>query len=117
MHLFLSFFCRKKSMATNIRFNFLFRDSGNYKKFGHRDYSNPENLSIDEAEKQIRLHLIDGEFFYPEHAGIPKFRFHRYLVDYSWYEFCELQAVEGRRSKETFGELLDKLAAAYYPGP
>jgi hypothetical protein len=96
-------------MATNIRFYYLYRDSGNYKKFGHRDYSNPENLSLEKAEKQIRQHLIDGEFFYPEQAGIPKFRFHRYLDDCSWYEFCELEAVEGRRSKETLSELIGKL--------
>ncbi|HNW50851.1 MAG TPA: hypothetical protein PLG33_08385 [Prolixibacteraceae bacterium] len=96
-------------MATNIRFHYQHRDSGNYKKFGHRDFSNPENLTIEEAEKQIRQQLIDGEFFYPEQVGIPKFRFHRYLDDYSWYEFCELELVEGRRSKETFAELVEKL--------
>lgn len=100
-------------MATNIRFNYLYRDSGNYKKFGHRDYSNPENLPLVEIEKQIRKHLIDEEFFYPDQAGIPKFRFHRYIDDYSWYEFCELERVEGRCSRVTIGELIEKLAIAF----
>lgn len=100
-------------MATNIRFHYLYRDSGNYKKFGHRDYSNPENLTIEEAEKQIRKHLIDGEFFYPEQVGIPKFRFHRYIDDYSWYEFESLERVEGRCSRVTIGELIEKLTIAF----
>lgn len=100
-------------MATNIRFNYLYRDSGNYKKFGHRDYSNPENLPLVEIERQIRQHLIDGEFFYPEQAGIPKFRFHRFLDDFSWYEFESLERVEGRCSRVTIGELIEKLAIAF----
>jgi hypothetical protein len=97
-------------MANNIRFNYLYRDSGNYKKFGHRDYSNPGNLTIEEAEKQIRRHLISEEFFYPEQAGIPKFLFHRYLDDYSWYEFESLELVEGRKGRASIGDLIGKLS-------
>jgi hypothetical protein len=44
----------QKHMATNICYNYLYRDSGNYKKFGHRDYSNSDNLSFEEAERQSR---------------------------------------------------------------
>jgi len=98
-------------MATNIRFNYLYRDSGNYKKFGHRDYSNPENLTIEDAERQLRELLISTEFFYPEQAGIPKFRFHRYLDDYSWYEFESLELVEGRKCREGISDLINKLKA------
>jgi len=96
-------------MAINIRFNYLYRDSGNYKKFGHKDYSNPDNLTIEEAERQLREQLISTEFFYPEQAGIPKFRFHRFLDDYSWYEFESLELVAGRRCSESFGELVERL--------
>jgi hypothetical protein len=104
-------------MATNIRFNYLYRDSGNYKKFGHKDYSNPDNLTLEEAERQLRECLISTEFFYPKQAGITKFRFHRFLDDYSWYEFENLELVVGRRCRETFGELIKKLSTNYYPGP
>jgi len=96
-------------MTTNIRFNYLYRDSGNYKKFGKKDYSNPDNLTIDEAERQLRECLISTEFFYPEQAGITKFRFHRYLDDYSWYEFENLELVVGRKGSESFGELVERL--------
>jgi hypothetical protein len=95
-------------MVINIRFNYLYRDSGNWNKFGHKDYSNPDNLTLEEAERQLREQLISTELFYPEQAGIIKFRFHRYLDDYSWYEFENLELVEGRRSSESFSELIER---------
>ena len=39
-------------MATNIRFHYLYRDSGNYKTFGFQDFSNPNN-----ADQQLNRAL------------------------------------------------------------
>jgi hypothetical protein len=50
-------------MATNVLFNYLYRDSSNYKKFGHKNYFNPENRTLEEAEQQLRKQLISTEFF------------------------------------------------------
>jgi hypothetical protein len=77
-----------------IRFNYLHRDSGNWKKFGHKLFSNPEHLTLEEIEQKIRQNLIDQEYFYPEQVGIKKFRFHRYLDDYSWYEFESVEILD-----------------------
>jgi len=74
-------------MSEVIRFNYLYRDSGNWKKFGSKRFSNPAQLTVEEIEEKIRQNLIDREYFYPEQVGIKKFKFHRYLDDYSWYEF------------------------------
>jgi len=74
-------------MSEVIRFNYLHRDSGNWKKFGCKLFSNPEHLSLEDIEKKVRQNLIDQEYFYPDQVGIKKFKFHRYLDDYSWYEF------------------------------
>lgn len=81
-------------MSEIIRFNYLYRDSGNWKKFGSKKFSNPEQLSIKEIEHNIRQNLIDGEFFYPNQFGIKKFKFHRHLDDYSWYEFDSVDFIE-----------------------
>lgn len=81
-------------MSEVIRFNYLYRDSGNWKKFGSKLFSNPEQLTIEEVEQQIRQNMIDREYFYPEQVGIKKFKFHRYLDDYSWYEFESVEMVE-----------------------
>lgn len=81
-------------MSEAIRFNYLHRDSGNWKKFGSKKFSNPEQLCVDEIELLIRQNLIDQEYFYPEKVGIKKLKFHRYLDDYSWYEFEAIEAID-----------------------
>lgn len=86
-------------MSEVIRFNYLHRDSGNWKKFGHKLFSNPEQLNLDEIEQKIRQNLIDTEFFYPDQVGIKKFRFHRHLDDSSWYEFESVEIVDIDASK------------------
>jgi hypothetical protein len=86
-------------MSEVIRFNYLHRDSGNWKKFGYKLFSNLERLSLEEIDQRIRQHLIDTEFFYPDELGIKKFRFHRFSDDYSWYEFESVEVVEKRDLK------------------
>ncbi len=93
-------------MAKNIRFHYLHRDSGNYKKFGHKDFSNPHNLSIDQIKQKLESRLIDGMFFYPKKVGIEKFRFHRYCDDYSWYEMEMVEIVQSRRCGESIDDFL-----------
>ncbi|SHJ60759.1 hypothetical protein SAMN05444280_1244 [Tangfeifania diversioriginum] len=82
-----------EKMAGNIRFHYLYRDSGNYKTFGFQDFANPNNLSLEEVKNRIVEKLISGEFFYPEASGIEKFEFHLYCDDYSWYEFDGIEFV------------------------
>ncbi|MBL0325691.1 MAG: hypothetical protein IPP61_10995 [Cytophagaceae bacterium] len=55
--------------VNKIQFNYLHRDSGNYKIFGDLIFSNPENLDIQEIIALIKEHLIDGQYFYPENLG------------------------------------------------
>lgn len=77
-----------------ILLHYLYRDSGNWKKFGSKRFSNPDQLTIEEIEQKLRENLIDQEYFYPEKVGIKKFKFHRNLDDYSWYEFESVEMVE-----------------------
>ena len=81
-------------MSEVIRFNYLHRDSGNWKKFGSKKFSNPDQLRVDQIEQAIRQNLIDQEYFYPVQVGIKKFKFHRYLDDYSWYEFESIELID-----------------------
>tara|TARA_R110002050_G_scaffold273181_1_gene417231 strand:+ start:631 stop:951 length:321 start_codon:yes stop_codon:yes gene_type:complete len=103
-------------MAKNIRFHYLHRDSGNYKKFGHKDFSNPDNFSIDEIKQKLESHLIDGMFFYPEKVGIEKFRFHRYCDDYSWYEMEMIEIVVSRKCKESISDFIALLKSSGHGG-
>lgn len=81
-------------MSEVIRFNYMHRDSGNWKKFGSKLFVNPDQLTLEEIEKKIRANLIDQEYFYPDQVGIKKFKFHRYLDDYSWYEFESVEMLD-----------------------
>lgn len=81
-------------MSEVIRFKYLHRDSGNWKKFGSKRFSNPEQLTLVEIEQKIRQNLIDQEYFYPDQVGIKKFKFHRCLDDYSWYEFESIEILD-----------------------
>ncbi|RKD92126.1 hypothetical protein [Mangrovibacterium diazotrophicum] len=99
-------------MAKGIRFHYLYRDSGNYKKFGHKDFSNPTQIPLTEIETAIRERLISTEFFDPDQVGIRKFLFHRYNDDHSWYEFEKIEEIEIHRptaSIEKFLLLLELL--------
>jgi hypothetical protein len=84
-------------MSEVIRFNYLHRDSGNWKKFGSKIFSNPEQLTVKEIEQKIRKNLIDQAYFYPDQVDIKKFKFHRYLGDYSWYEFESVEILENTK--------------------
>lgn len=46
--------------SLKIKFSYLYRDAGNYKQYGSVVLDNPDNLSLEEIEKQIRANLIDG---------------------------------------------------------
>jgi len=87
-------------MSEVIRFNYLHRNSGNWKKFGSKLFSNPEQLTIEEIEQKIRQNLIDQAYFYPDQVGIKKFKFHRYLDEYSWYEFESVEILENNEPRK-----------------
>jgi hypothetical protein len=93
-------------MSKSIRFNYLYRDSGNYKTFGFKDFANPNNFSLKQIQNEITKKLISSEFFYPEESGIEKFEFHRYGDDYSWYEFESVEVVNGKTPEKTINEFI-----------
>ena len=100
-------------MIEVIRFNYLYRDSGNYKKFGIKRFSNPEQLPIEEITQRLIQNLIDGSYFYPEQVGIKKFKFHRHTDDTSWYEFESIEILDSpdhqKKELESINDFILKL--------
>lgn len=76
-----------KDSKNNLKFEYLFRDSGNFKTFGELIFSNPRNLDSSIASSLLKDKLIDKEYFYPEKAGVPKFTQCDFELDTVWYEF------------------------------
>lgn len=73
----------------NIKFNYLYRDSANYKKYGSVIFSNPDNIELSEIETLIRCKLIDGKWFYADEWGLPELFLETFdnRIDPTWHEF------------------------------
>lgn len=77
----------------NIKFNYLYRDAGNYKEFGEITFTNKDSKSLEEIEFVIRKNLIEGEFFIPEKWNVPRLSFENYSpeLDHEYHEFESLE--------------------------
>jgi len=75
--------------SNNIKFNYLYRDAGNYKEFSDVVFANKDLKSLQEIELAIRKNLIEGEFFIPEKWNIPRLSFENYSpeLDHDYHEF------------------------------
>ncbi|MBS1527442.1 MAG: hypothetical protein JST19_17475 [Bacteroidetes bacterium] len=56
----------------NIKFSYLYRDGGNYKKFDSVVFPNPDNRNLSEIESLIRSKLIDETWFYADEWRVPE---------------------------------------------
>lgn len=87
----------------NIRFEYLYRDGGNYKNWGDVVVSNKENLDVDEIERRAREVLIDSEFFVAERARVPDLHFPEPVeaLDHDWHQLhCFVETEEAPTDKE-----------------
>lgn len=80
----------------NIKFNYLYRDAGNYKEFGETIFTNQESKSLQEIELAIRKNLIEGEFFIPEKWNILRLTFDSYSpeLDHDYHEFESVEVTD-----------------------
>jgi hypothetical protein len=98
----------------NIKFNYLYRDSANYKKYGSVIFSNPDNIELSEIETFIRSKLIDGQWFYADEWGLPELFLETfdYRIDPTWHEFEEVEFTDDITTQsitiEEFKVLIEK---------
>jgi hypothetical protein len=100
------------SSKSNIQFNYLYRDAGNYKVSGRVIFSNPEGLSLEGIEREIRAALIDQEFFDPAAWALPKLGFDEENpeLDHGWNEFESVEQTEEEPTLEhTVSHFLEKI--------
>jgi hypothetical protein len=86
----------------NIKFNYLYRDSGNYKKYGSVIFANPNNIRLLEFEALIRSKLIDEIWFYADEWGLPEIftKIIDFRVDPTWHEFESIEFTDKRATKK-----------------
>jgi hypothetical protein len=77
----------------NIKFNYLYRDSGNYKKFISVTFANPDGIELSEFETLIKSELFDETWFYAEEWKLPEIftDIVDFRVDPTWHEFESIE--------------------------
>lgn len=86
----------------NVKFNYLYRDAGNFKKWNGVIFSNHNNLDLDALNQQVESVLIDKEYFVAEKAGLQDLHFPDYdaELDHDWHEFYTLEKTDEIPSDE-----------------
>ena len=100
-------------MCNYVRFNYKFYDSRNFMDFGSKIYTNPDQLTYDVIEYNIRLHLISHDFFTPNCISSKKFTGHRYQKHSRLFEFDSIEIVGSidnpKKEMESINSLILKL--------
>jgi len=103
----------------NIRFEYLYRDAGNFKRWGDVVFSNTKDNTPEKLEQRAREVLIDHEFFVAESAGVPSMKFDEHIdaLDHDWHCFSrfvptiETPNDKAGRDVEDFIEMLKEALA------
>ena len=94
----------------NIKFNYLYRDAGNYKKYDSVIFANPDNVYLSELETLIRSKLIDHEWFYVDQWKVPDLHFGTWdtELDHTFHEFESIEYTEEATNTEiTLAEFME----------
>ncbi|MCH8313390.1 MAG: hypothetical protein IID17_10435 [Nitrospinae bacterium] len=80
----------------NIRFEYLYRDYGNFKNWGEIVFSNPNDIAVDVVEAMTEKVLIDQTNFVATKANVPDLHFAEYneQLDHGWHEFYKCQTTD-----------------------
>jgi hypothetical protein len=95
----------------NIRFNYLYRDAGNYKQYSSVVFNNPNDRDPSEIEQTIRAALIDGEFFDARQWQLPDLRVGEYddELDHEWHEFESVEETGDDGTQLSIEEFLNRI--------
>jgi hypothetical protein len=86
----------------NIKFNYFYRCSGNYKKFISVIFANPADIELSELENLIKSKLIYGECFYAEELQLPEIftDIVDFRIDPTWHEFESIEYTDEAENTE-----------------
>jgi hypothetical protein len=99
----------------NIKFNYLYRDSGNYKKFISVIFYNPKGFGLSELETLIKSKLIWDTWFYAEEWKLPEIftDILDFRIDPTWHEFEDIEYTKEASNTSTslteFIELIERI--------
>jgi len=97
----------------NIRFEYLYRDAGNFKNWGEVIFSNKKKLDAKVLEAKAREVLIDRDYFVATIANVPSLNFKEYveLLDHGWHEFSSFEECNEKPDDLFFRDIGDFVRA------
>jgi hypothetical protein len=99
----------------NVRFEYLYRDAGNFKNWGEVVFSNPSNISVESvAAMAAETFRVGPAYFVASQMGVPDLHFPERdeELDHDWHEVHAFHSTDDDQSDpqgrnfETFIELL-----------
>jgi len=85
-------------MATTMKFNYLYRDAGNYKKWGEVTFANSERMTVEEVFARLTKAFDSGSLFIASQIDIPEvFLFPEWdlsIDDHCFHEFVSVELSE-----------------------
>ncbi len=73
----------------NVRFEYLYRDAGNFKRWGEVVFSNSSNIGQETFDRLSGSALpLDEMYFLPKQVGVPSLHFGEWVndLDHRWHE-------------------------------
>jgi hypothetical protein len=97
---------------SNIKFNYLYRDGGNYKCWGEVVFPNPEQLTSSEIEARLISAFLPDKLFIANQVSIPE-KFLFLSGDFTVYDHCyhEFDCVEACDDSST--DSLERTIASF----
>lgn len=97
----------------NIRFEYLYRDAGNYKNWGDVVFSNKNDHDAEWLEQKAREVLIDSDFFVAEKARVPTLYFDEHIerLDHDWHQFESFMVTSDQTNDPRNRDVLEFLEA------
>ena len=81
----------------NVRFEYLYRDAGNFKRWGEVVFSNTNNIGQETLDRLSRSALpLDELYFLPDKVGVPSLHFESSVndLDHCWHEIHAFELCE-----------------------
>lgn len=80
----------------NIRFEYIYRDAGNFKNWGEVVFANPNNLKPDVIDSIVENLLIEKLYFVADKVRVPDLHFeeHNPQLDHDWHEMQSFSLTE-----------------------
>lgn len=105
---------------SNVEFSYLYRDGGNYKKFGRMVFSDPEQIDLSVAARELADAFLEDGFFIADQARVPevflfadgKFSFD----DHCYHEFDAVRITDKEPTDEHARTLTEFLSEVIQQG-